>query len=328
MKLLLFLILLFYTVDTVTAQIQFVNNSPDTVFSTIKIMSGGQTLVESLEYRHATAFIPAGLTLGDSITVVSVSQPAFKQSFVFLADASFSARVIVQGVSEPAKFAANPDAREIGLMIVTQNVKSQADSPTETDVAITFGSTDAPICSLIAVDVAPLLKNGSFGDITPFTLPMPSTTYYCNLVEESSMPVVRRIFEVNLGAIQGKSALLLLSGFWNPEANSNGMPITLLLVYPDGKVEECSTVITGISESTHGNRHYAMPVYKATSELIVWESAESIRMAEIYSGDGSVVARMESGDSISTADMPNGGYLIRSVFNDGSSVSSKVMICR
>lgn len=284
--------------------------------------------MESLAYRHATAFIQAGLTLGDSITILSVSQPSIRQSFIFLADASAPSRVIVQGVYDVAKFAANPDGREIGLMLVTQNVKPQADVPTETDVAITFGSTDAPLCSLTAVDVAPLLKNGSFGDISPFTLPMPSTTYYCNLVEESSMPVIRHIFEANLGAAQGKSALLLLSGFWNPAANGNGKPIALLLIYPNGAVEECSAVVTGISESMNGNLHHPTPVYRVASERIVWESVDNIHIAEMYSADGRLVARTESGASISTSDMPNGGYLIRSVFNDGALLNTKVLLCR
>ncbi len=310
-----------------TAQVQFVNNSPDPLLAKISIEHKGAVIVPSLAYRNATPFIMSNINGFDTIVIKSLVQPELKRSLAVVVDGSSPFYVVIQGVASTSSFSPNPDGRNIEVSALALNTSLKSKSPAESEITIQIGCPDAPICSLNALDIAPLIRKSSFGDFSPMPLPMPTISYYVSLVEELSEPIMRRIFDLNLGGHGGTSELLLLSGFWNPAKNNNGSSLALLLVSPDGAVEECSYIVTSVdNDKTHITNQFSTQ-FDAASDNIYWDFHSNVISLNLYSSNG-ILAGSSAESPFRTTNLSNGIYYCIAETNTNKLLISRIIICR
>ncbi|GAB1429458.1 hypothetical protein MASR2M18_02900 [Ignavibacteria bacterium] len=317
---------LFFCSSEAVSQVQFLNNSSDMLFAEITVKHNGKILVKGLKYRRATPFMASDIDGFDTLTIISEADTNIKRTLPVAVDGSAPMCIIIQGVGEPFAFAANPDGRDISLSAYCQNVNIKSEEPTETEILFQFGSTDAPICSLNAVDIAPLIRKGSFGDATPFPIPMPAMRYEFAIIEESGIPSIHSVFKVDLSDWGGKTGICALSGFWNPKYNNSDKSLVLLLVNSNGEAKEYLSEPVGIYSEINSDVERPKFNFYAAIERVVWDSPEIVS-AKIFSESG-VIAAHAADNSVTTVNLPNGVYFCTAENRAGNIFIERVLICR
>lgn len=296
------------------------------LFAEITVEYHGKILVKGLKYRRATPFIASDIDGFDTLTIISEADTNIKRTLPVAVDGSAPMCIIIQGVGEPAAFAENPAGCDISLSAYCQNVNIKSEEPTEAEILFQFGSTDAPICSLNIVGIAPLVRKGSFGDATPFPIPMPAMRYEFALIEESDIPSVHAVFNVDLSDWGGKTGICALSGFWNPKDNNSDKSLVLVLVNSNGEVKEYLSEPVGNYSETNAAVERPKFNFYAAIERVVWDSPEIVS-SKIFSESGVIAAHVDA-NSITTVNLLNGVYFCTAENRAGNIFIERVLICR
>ena len=107
-------------------------------------------------------------------------------------------------------------------------------TPGSVDFFALHGATDAPGVDVIARNVATLVSNAKYSDITGY-LTVPAASYILDVTLPGGTPIVFS-YEADLSALGGGSAVVFASGFLNPAVNQNGEAFGLYAALANGTV--------------------------------------------------------------------------------------------
>ena len=222
------------------ARVQVIHNAADPAAAVVDIyieeVSTDEPAIGDLAFRAATPFIdlPANTTL--SITVAPGDSDNADDGLatfpvVLLPGATYS--VIANGVLDPSQFEANPSGEPIAFtLFVDDDAQEASTAEDEVQFSVVHGATDAPTVDVIARDVAPLVDDATYGDITDY-IGVPAGAYTLD-VTLADGTTVAATFAADLGGAAGAALKVLASGFLSPENDQNGEAFGLLAVFPDG----------------------------------------------------------------------------------------------
>jgi hypothetical protein len=221
-----------------TAELQVIHNAADPAASSVDVYVNGALTLNNFAFRTATSFltVPAGVQLNIGVapgTSTSVNDTLKNFQVTLMSGQRYVA--IANGVLNPGSFASNPDGASTAFtLFLEDNIQNMSTNMSNVDFVAVHGSSDAPTVDVIARNVATLVNNASYGNITPY-ISVPAGDYILDVTPAAGSPIVAS-FEANLSSLGGGSAVVFASGFLNPAANQNGPAFGLFAALANGTV--------------------------------------------------------------------------------------------
>lgn len=221
---------------TPTARVQVIHNCADAAAATVDVYLNGALLLDNFAFRTATPYIdaPAGIPLSIDIAPgnsTSVAESIYNISPTLSAGETYV--LVANGIVSASGY--NP-AQPFGLSVF-QGGREIATDPTQTDVLINHGSSDAPTVDVVEIGIpaGTIVDDLSFPSFTSAYLELPTADYVLNVTDAAGTTVVAT-YSAPLAALslQGQALTVLASGFLDPSQNSNGPEFGLWVALGSG----------------------------------------------------------------------------------------------
>ncbi len=226
-------------VSAQTARVQVIHNAADPSAQTVDIYIDSALAIDDFEFRAATPYIdlPAGqeIVIGVAGGTSSSASEAIA-TFPVTLDANETYVVIANGVLNPSSFASNPDGRATGFNLWIKAMAKEAVHSNSFEFVAVHGASDAPAVDIIARNVATLVPNASYGDITDY-IEVPTGKYKLDVNAAGTSTTVAS-YALDASGFAGKTAVVLASGFLTPSTNQSGDAFGLIAVFADGSVAQ------------------------------------------------------------------------------------------
>ena len=223
--LLISVVMLYYgNASSQTARIQAIHNCADLAAATVDVYVNGMIFLNDFAFRTATPFVtvPAGVPLSIDVAPgnsTSSAQSIYNLTTTLTPNATYI--MVANGIvsasgyspSQPFQLSVFPQGRET------------ASSPTNTDILVSHGSTDAPTVDVVetSVPAGTIVNDISYPSFTAGYLQLPTANYALNVTDASGTTVVASYAApLQTLGLQGQALTVLASGFLNPSQNSNG----------------------------------------------------------------------------------------------------------
>ncbi len=218
-----------------TARVQVIHNCADAAATQVDVWLDNSLLLDNFAFRTASPFVdaPAGVqfTVGIALPNSTMASDAIFQQQFTLADGGSYVIVASGIVSGSGYMPATPFSLEVFAA-----AQESAMVPTNTDVLVFHGSTDAPTVDVFesAVLNATAVDNASYGDFAGYLgLPTADYTLQVRTADNSAIVATYAAPLATLG-LDGAALAVLASGFLNPGMNSNGPAFGLWVALPSG----------------------------------------------------------------------------------------------
>ncbi len=321
-----------------TARVQVIHNAADPAAAQVDVVVNGATIADNFAFRSATPFVDlkAGvpytidIKTPDGVTTVS-STPnvtlAGGERYVVIAQG-----VVGSGFETNADIDADNNAFKL---FVKDGAKERAASNSTFEFIGVHGSTDAPKVDIIARNVATLLDNVSYGDISASYIPVPASSYILDVTPAADNNTVVVSYDANLTGLDGKTGVVFASGFLTPANDNNGPAFSLCFALNDGTTG-CFSTVTSVEENSVvvNTSVYPNPANVTTTfEYTLKEKTNfTLRIVDVT---GKVIENIYKGNQAAgiyreTVDVSNyaaGVYFVQ-VTNGVTSFSKKLVITK
>jgi hypothetical protein len=219
------------------AEIQIIHNAADPAAASVDVYLNGTLTLDDFAFRTATPFVtlPSGTLLNIGVAPgnsISVNDTLKNFPVVLMSGQRYVA--VANGVLDPANFASNPNSTSTGFTLFIQDNIQNAGTSSGVDFIGVHGSSDAPTVDIIARNVATLINDASYSDITGYITVSPAS-YLLDVTPAAGSPIVAT-FTADLSSLGGGSAVVFASGFLNPSTNQNGPAFGLFAAMANGTV--------------------------------------------------------------------------------------------
>ncbi len=236
-----------------TARLQVIHNAADPAAAVVDVYVNGSVLLNDFAFRTATPFVdvPAGVALNIGVAPGnSTSVNDTLKNFEVTLTNGETYLAVANGVLNPASFATNPDSKPTAFtLFLTNQMREAAVNSGDVDFIAVHGSSDAPTVDVKARNVATLVNDASYGDITSY-ISVPPASYILDVTPGSGSPIVAS-FTADLSSLGGGSAVVFASGFLTPANNQNGAAFGLFAALANGTVVAFPAVSTARLQVIH-----------------------------------------------------------------------------
>ena len=226
------------------ARLQVIHNAADPGAASVDIYLNGTLLLDNFGFREATPYIdaPAGTPINIGVAGPNSTSAADTiKNFNVTLTANETYVAIANGVLDPNSFASNPDGRNTAFTLFVKDMARESGSSSDVDFFALHGSTDAPTVDIIARNVATLVDDAAYGDLTGY-ITVPPSSYVLDVTPGNNNSTIVASFQADLSGLSGGAAVVFASGFLNPAANQNGPAFGIFAALPNGTVVEFPSV--------------------------------------------------------------------------------------
>lgn len=297
-----------------TARVQVIHNSADALAAEVDVYIDAGLAIDNFAFRTATGFLdlPAGVEIELSIAPgnsMSVNDALITVPVTLMADEKYI--VIADGIVSPTGY--NP-APPVTLQVYAM-AREAASNPSNTDVLVHHGSTDAPTVDVVetGVGAGTIVDDISYTEYQGY-LELPTADYVLEIREETGTTGVAA-FQAPLStlSLDGAALVVIASGFLDPSQNSNGAAFGLFVALPSGgALVELPSASLGVDQFADPNSFVVYPNpannvlnFTATSSNL------SIYTASMIDMQGRVVKNIgfeDTAGSIDVSDLATGVY--------------------
>ena len=216
------------TVAFEPAQLQIIHNSADLAASPIDIWVNGTKVAAAVNFRTSTPFLNVPVSsifqtpTDISITAVNSTDTvgAIKKVSVRFNSSKYVA--VATGIVSASGY--NPSAADAPLSILIKSFQTNIfTNPDHCNVLVFHGSTDAQIVDVKEqISNTTLLNDFTYGSYSNF-LSLPAENYALQVTNQAgNVAYATYIAELGKLGLQGKTIVVLASGFLDPTNNSDG----------------------------------------------------------------------------------------------------------
>ena len=245
-----------------TARLQVIHNSADNNAEFVDVWIDDEKVISNFAFRTATPFVDvkAGSEFTVSIAGPNSTSPAnavYSQTFILEGGQKYI--LIANGIVSPDGYSpatpfslyAYPGAREMAMQ------------SGNTDILVFHGSTDAPVIDIIHAGTSnTIVDNLAYGEFDGY-FEIPTGDYTFQVTDQGGSDVVAT-FEAPLASNgwDNKALSIIASGFFNPQANSDGPSFGFFVALPEGGqlVELGSPAATARVQVVHNSADLAASV--------------------------------------------------------------------
>ena len=216
-----------------TARVQIIHNSADAVADSVDVYLDGSLLLDNFAFRNATPFVNVPATQAIQVAIAAKNSTSVNEALAtFDYNLAIDERyvIIAEGIvsgtgyepATPFDLSVYPMARELAV------------SSMNTDVLVHHGSTDAPCVDIEEETAGLLVNNACFGNFAGY-LELPTDDYRLIIKDTTGTNSVAA-FDAPLAQLnlEGNALVVVASGFFTPENNSDGPDFGLYVAVPGG----------------------------------------------------------------------------------------------
>lgn len=308
-----------------TARLQVIHNSPDDIAEEVDIYLNGDLLLDDFAFRTATPFIdaPAGVEIEIAVapsTSTDVSDAIATFPVTLVAGGKYI--VVADGITGLSPTSYTP-APAFGLEIYNM-AREEASVPTNTDVLVHHGSTDAPTVDVFetSVPAGTIVDNASYPAFAGY-LELATADYLLEIRNETGdVTVVGYAAPLSSLDLDGAAITVIASGFLDPSVNGDGPAFGLWVALADGgELIPLPTAYLGVNELSE----LAFNIYpNPTTDLITInvQNNEIINEIIITDVNGRIVMTSTFAKEISVSSLENGHYFLNINTTEGISTRS------
>jgi hypothetical protein len=204
------------------ARVQVVHNCAATDAAVVDVWLDNTVLSDDLDFRSTTAFVdaPAGVPFDVSVAgpaSVDTTGALYRESGVIL-ESNKTYIVVASGTIGSGTY--NP-ATPFSFSVYEMG-RENADNPSEVDVLVLHGSTDAPTVDVAetGVGAGTIVDNISYGEFQGYLSLAPAA--YQLTIQDSSGSNDLFTYDADVTALAGNAITILASGFLDPTQNNGG----------------------------------------------------------------------------------------------------------
>ncbi len=317
------------------ARVQIIHNSPDAAAAEVDIWLDDQLLIDNFSFRTASPFIFAPAIEPITISIKGPDSqgpedPIWSKSFTFNEDATYI--LVADGIISPGGY--NP-ATPFDVYVFAGG-REMALNPSNTDVLVFHGATDAPTVDIVEIlaGAGTLVDDIAYGQFEDY-LELPTANYSIDVRDETGTTTVAN-FAAPLATLNldGMAMVVLASGFLDPSVNSDGAEFGLLAILTNGTAIMLTNT-TGIEESPVNQSTFNLYPNPVISELNVdFELQKDDKVSlEFVDLMGRILKKTDLGniragqysERIELAETPSGIYFIN-IRTSGAVTSKRIVV--
>ena len=221
------------------ARLQVIHNAADPGAALVDVYVDGALAIPGFAFRTATPFLdlPAGVPVN-----IGVAGPGSNSvndtlvNFTVVLENGQTYVAVANGVLTPASFAVNPDGVSTAFtLFISDDIRESANNVAEVEFIAVHGATDAPTVDVIARNVATLVDDASYSDITGY-VNVPPASYILDVTPGNNNSIIVASYIADLSGLAGGTAVVFASGFLDPASNQSGEAFGLFAALSDGTV--------------------------------------------------------------------------------------------
>ena len=332
--------------DPAPGRVQIIHNAPDPALATVDVYLNEVRAegLDDLAFRTATPYLAVEGGRVISVVIAADTSMGFAGPLAvgaFVSESGIDHQVIIEGLAEPYAFAPNPGGASPRLTVRVlrrgpASFRIEAGDP-RIEMAFYHGSPDAPA---YPYDVRSWTGSGIFGLHADYgssiraSFPGADVHYRFTLPGQSRVDLDAERLNVHAG----QSALLMLSGFYDPAQNQQGPALGLFVVREDGAVESVwgDAYSTAAASGPEADARQGLVVspnpVRDRAVLTLARPAGAGATVEVFDARGRSVLREPAPPSgplaVATGGWPAGTYLVRVTTPNGLLASGRFTVVR
>lgn len=218
-----------------TARLQVVHNCADLAAATVDVWLNNTLLLDDFAFRTASPFVDAQAGVP---FVVSIAAPNSTDTtnaiaqYVFTLEEGGSYQVVANGIVSATGYTPEQPFD----LYVAADAREAATVPTQTDILVFHGATDAPTVDVGETTLlggATVVDDLSYGEFAGY-LEVPAADYTLELRTADGTPLLSYAAPLATLGLEGAAITVFASGFLQPANNSNGPAFGLWASLPSG----------------------------------------------------------------------------------------------
>lgn len=305
----LFFTLIFSLHIKATTNLWFIHNSADTFLQNISVSLDAQYQISNLGFRQQKSFIIDSNFVGQ-IIITSSTNPLVTYSLPIQIDSNKSYIVFIQGLTDPANYANNPNGSNTALNVT---LIDESTLPTisniQTRVLFCHGGTDFPTTDISQYPGALVVDNLAYDNFVAVV--KDTTSYNINLLTQDSS-LLTGTFKLNLKNYPGKTVLAVMSGFLAPIDNNDGEFFNVYLVNKDSLNFQVLNNITTIKKNFVKNIGIYPNPAKNNIQLKFLSPSTNFNTYKISDLNGKILLEsLYKGTAIDVSTLAKGSYILQ-----------------
>lgn len=248
------------------ARLQLIQNSADSAADFLDVYVGNDLFVDNLPFRNSTAFLDVIASIPSSVGIApknstSVADVLHTAAIAFDSGANYVG--VINGIISPSGYTPSPGINTI----LYKGGKEAASTPSNTDMLLVHGSTDAPSISITegSNTIVTGLSYGNYNSAGYTSMATSNVIFDVKNSTNSSM-LQQCTAPLMSGGLQGQATVIVASGFVTPSNNKNGPDFKLYATAPGGGPMILLPPLTGI-ENIDVNKRFAVVPNPAKNEI-------------------------------------------------------------
>jgi hypothetical protein len=220
---------------TQTARVQVIHNSADAAAELVDVYLNETLLIPNFAFRTASPFVNAPADIEIELSVAPANSTGVEDA-IYTAAVTLAANetyiVVADGIVSGSGY--NPP-QPFGLQVYGMGRESATD-PSNTDVLVHHGSTDAPTVDVVetGVGAGTIVDDISYTEFQGY-LELPTADYTLQInTADGSTGVVAYAAPLATLALDGAALVAVASGFLDPSQNSDGPAFGVYVALPAG----------------------------------------------------------------------------------------------
>jgi hypothetical protein len=327
------------SVPVSTTRAQIIHNCADAAAATVDVWLNNTLLINNFAFRTATPFVDAPAGTPFDITICGPNSTDTTQEVIRFSGITLMNNtkyiITANGIVSPTGYSpAQPFTLDV--FAVAQETGA---NPSNTDVVVLHGSTDAPTVDVEEAFMGATLVNDiAYGQYTAAYLSLPTADYAISITDATGNTVVASYAApLQTLGLQGASLAVVASGFLNPANNSNGPAFGLWVALPAGGNMIPLPVVTSVVENTSNAAITLFPNPAATEMNVNIDAVAPIAnvVVRVMDMTGRIVMNDDLGaigtgnfrHTMNTTSLQQGGYIIE-IVTDGAVQRQQIQIVR